>query len=71
MALLKFKKLLEDIETGSHLVLDMSTVTVPKATSAGYAGSAMTAGKAGTALRSGTAAFASSAGGGTGGTAGV
>lgn len=73
MAILKFKKLIEDLQNGSVQVLS----AVGKASSAAYAGtgylsaSASNAGYATTASRAGTSAFASSAGGGTGGTAGV
>jgi len=50
MALLKFKKLMEDIQTGSHLVLDPAVpiATVPTATYAGTAAYAGTASLAGT-----------------------
>lgn len=46
MALLKFKKFLEDVETGSHQVIDLTTIIIPTATSAGKAGTAAYAGTA-------------------------
>lgn len=64
MAILKIKKIIEDLETGSRQVLS----AVGKATSAGNTGTAYLATSA---AKSGTAAYASSAGGGAGGTAGV
>jgi len=70
MAILKFKKLIEDLETGSQQVVTV----IGKATSSGYAGTsymATSAGEAGTtyyatsagtAGKAGTAAYSSSAG---------
>ena len=82
MAILKFKKLIEDLENNTTQVL--STVTkagagaqagtaavatlAVLATSAGQAGTAVKATSAG---RAGTAYYSTTAGGGTGGTAGA
>jgi hypothetical protein len=68
MAILKFKKLIEDLETGSSQVISSVAKTVDKATSAGYAGTAYKATSAGYA---GTARVAHYGSSGTGGLAGT
>ncbi len=54
MAILKLKKLIEDLKNGSTQVLSSIGMTVTKATSAGYAGTAMYASSAGYAGTAGT-----------------
>lgn len=59
MAILKIKKLLEDLELGTTQVLPSVGMTVTKATSAGNAGTTYKATSAG---NSGSAAFATTSG---------
>jgi len=59
MAILKFKKLIEDLQNNTSQVLPSISKTVPLATSAGYAGTAYkatSAGRAGTASTTSTVA---------------
>ena len=68
MAILKFKKLLEDLENNTSQVLSSVTKVVSKATSAGYTGTAYMATSAGNA---GTARIAQWGSSGTGKLAGT
>ena len=64
MAILKFKKLIEDLQNNTSQVLPSISKTVPLATSAGYAGTARVAqyGSSGTGKLAGThAAYGSGA----------
>lgn len=80
MAILKFKKLIEDLETGSSQVISSVAKTVDKATSAGNSGTAYlatSAGQAGTSVKATSAGYAGTArvahfgSSGTGGLAGT
>ena len=77
MAILKFKKLIADLENNTTTVLSSVTKVASTASNAGTAAVATTAANTGTAAkatsagRAGTAYYSTTAGGGTGGTAGA
>lgn len=80
MAILKFKKLIEDLQDNTSQVIPAITKLVAKATSAGYSGTstladtatlATSAGKAGSAAYAGTTRIAHYGSSGTGAIAGT
>lgn len=62
MAILKIKKIIEDLENNTSQVLSSVTKLVSTASNSGYASSAGNAGTASYSTLAGTAAFATSAG---------